>query len=115
MSVDCSAGLGYGYIVDCSVVNPSKLEDELYEKEIELLYNLDMWDVCLQLNDYNDSSDVFIGFVVKHCDDYCFIDFDSYDINQMNEQLDNIIKVLNVDISAAKNSKPQYCLFTNWW
>lgn len=115
MSVDCSASLGYGYIVDYSIVNPLELESRLCEENIELPYNLNIWDVCLQLNDYNDLSDIFIGYVLEHCDDYGFIDFNSYDINQMNEQLDNIIKVLNVDISAAKNLKPQYCLLTHRW
>lgn len=116
MSVDYSAELYYGYIFpyDEDKVNTTYLDEKSWSVRDGLEF--DPYDCWQRIDDYDDDSDFIIGTNIGSTMNYCILDEDSlFDRNKCDKQLREALELFEINISKAKNDKPQFYLINRAW
>lgn len=111
MSVDYSAELYYGYIFpyDEDRVNTTYLDEKSYL--VCDVLEFDPYDCWQKINAYDNNSDFIIGIKISSTMDYCVLDeYSLFNRYKYDKQLRKALKLFAVDISKAKNDKPQFYL-----
>lgn len=118
MSVDYSAELYYGYIFpyDEDHINSKYLDEKSWSWLVRDVLEFDPYDCWHRINAYDDDSDFIIGTQISSTMDYCILDEDSlFDHTKYDKQLREALELFAVDISKAKNDKPQFYLVNRIW
>ena len=118
MSVNYSAELYYGYIFpyDEDRINIGYLDEKSWSWLARDVLEFDPYDCWQQINNYDDDSDFIIGINIGSTMNYCALDEDSlFNRDKYDKQLRKILELFAVDISKAKNDKPQFYLLNNLW
>lgn len=116
MSVDYSAELYYGYVFpqDEDKVNTKYLDEKSWL--VCDVLKFDPYDCWHKINAYDDDSDFIIGTQISSTMDYCVLDEKSlFDRDKYDKQLCGVLELFAVDISKAKNDKPQFYLVNRIW
>lgn len=116
MSVDYSAELYYGYIFpyDEDRVNTTYLDEKSWL--VCDVLEFDPYDCWHKINAYDNDSNFIIGIQISSTMDYCVLDEDSlFDCDKYDKQLRGVLELFAVDISKAKNNKPQFYLVNRIW
>ena len=116
MSVDYSAELYYGYVFphDEDRINSEYLDEESWLACDALKF--DPYDCWQQINAYDGNSDFIIGIKIGSATDYCVLDEDGlFNRDKYDKQLREILELFAIDISKAKNDKPQFYLVNRMW
>ena len=116
MSVDYSAELYYGYVFpyDEDRVNTTYLDEKSYL--VCDVLEFDPYDCWQKINAYDNDSDFIIGIKIDSTMNYCTLDEDSlFNRDKYNKQLRGVLELFAVDISKAKNDKPQFYLVNRMW
>ena len=118
MSVDYRAELYYGYIFphDEDHINSKYLDEKSWLVRVCDVLKFDPYDCWHRINAYDDNSDFIIGTQISATIDYCVLDEDClFDRDKYDKQLCEVLELFAVDISKAKNNKPQFYLVSKVW
>lgn len=116
MSVDYSAELYYGYVFphDEDRVNTTYFDEKSYL--VCDVLEFDPYDCWQKINAYDNDSDFIIGIKIDSTMNYCTLDEDSlFNRYKYDKQLRKVLELFAVDISKAKNDKPQFYLVNRMW
>lgn len=112
MSVDYNAIVGYGYVFSQDAVKYSTLTeraDSVYDT-----VDFDPFDYFFKLNAWDSNSDIFVGEVLQEVDYVAPVDIEQlYENDELPAKLNNIIELLNLDVSKAHSPKP-LCYLINY-
>lgn len=112
MSVDYSAIVGYGYVFSQDAVKYSTLAKRAVS--VYDTVDFDPFDYFFKLNDYDENSDIFVGEVLQEVSFVAPVDIEQlYENDELPAKLNNIIEVLNLDVSKAHKPKP-LCYLINY-
>lgn len=112
MSVDYSAIVGYGYVFSQDAVKYSTLDERA--ASVYDTVDFDPFDYFFKVNAYDSNSDIFVGEVLQEVGYAAPVDIEQiYENDELPAKLNNIIEVLNLDVSKAHRPKP-LCYLINY-
>lgn len=119
MSVDYTAKFCYGYLFSYEFIDYNDLDEKANHARKED-YDFDPYDMYFDINAYDEKTDAFIGITLAETSSgyglFAPINVSkALDTPKNDETLDKVVKLFDLDVTRARNDKPQYYILCRCW